>query len=88
MIRDEDGNRISAKRMAKEIILEYLDSALIDFWQRVRPERFKGMTDLEMVKLDDALQDLAGAIMRRHNLRGEANGEIKMAVVRSMRSEV
>jgi len=68
MIRDENGNRMSPRRAAKEIVQEYLDLALINFWEANKEKTLDDMTALEITRVGDCLKDLTQAIIKRHEL--------------------
>jgi len=56
MIRNEDGEKCSAKELAQQILLRCLERA--EFWQEANKETMDAMTDREMEMLNDQLSKL------------------------------
>ena len=56
MIRNEDGEKCSAKELAQQILLRCLERA--EFWQEANKETMDAMTDREMEMLNNQLSKL------------------------------
>lgn len=71
MIKDLEGNRISPKRKAKELVLAHLDDVMISFFEDRDARFFPDMTKLEIVRLEDSLKSLVDSIIKKHRLNNE-----------------